>query len=336
MTTGPVRVAALGMGWWSDVLADAIQRTAALEIVACYTRSDDKRSAFAEKYGCHEAASYAEILADDAIEAIINTTPNHVHLDTTRAAAEAGKHVFLDKPIANSVADGHAITRACEDAGVILSVGYQRRRESYFRWIKDEIDAGRFGKLVQAEGNISRDRLGQIDLSSWRYQASGMPGGVMLQIGIHYTDVLEMLLGPVKTVSAMSARRVLPGDNPDVANLMMEHESGAISNLTASYASASEYYMLNVYGKAASAYYDLHNGLRHLKQGEDAAIPVPCDKTDVIAGELEEFARAVRGDGTPEVGGARATASLAVICAGVLSVAERRAVDVAEILAEGV
>ncbi len=335
MATEPVRVAALGMGWWSDVLADAIGRTPALEIVTCYTRSDDKRSAFAEKFGCREAASYAEILADDGIEAIVNTTPNHVHLETTCLAAEAGKHVFLDKPIANSVADGHTITQVCEDAGVILAVGYQRRRESHFRWIKKEIDAGRFGKLVQAEGNISRDRLGEIDLNSWRYQASGMPGGVMLQIGIHYTDVLEMLLGPVKTVCAMSARLVLPGDNPDVANLVMEHDSGAISNLTASYASASEYYMLNVYGKEASAYYDLHNGLRHLRQGEDAAIPVPCDNADVIAEELEEFARAIRGDTTPEVGGARATASLAVIRAGVRSAAERRVVDVAEVLAEG-
>ncbi len=335
MTTEPVRVAALGMGWWSDVLADAVQRTPALDIVACYTRSGDKRTAFAEKYGCRAAASYADILADDAIEAIVNTTPNHVHLETTRAAAEAGKHVFLDKPIANSISDGHAITRVCDDAGVILSVGYQRRRESHFRWIRHEIDAGRFGRLVQAEGNISRDRLGKIDLSSWRYQASGMPGGVMLQIGIHYTDVLEMLLGPVKTVSAMSARLVLPGDNPDVANLVMGHESGAISNLTASYASASEYYMLNVYGKQGSAYYDLHHGLRHLKQGEDAAQPVPCDKNDTIVEELDEFARAVRGDGTPEVGGLRATASLAVIQAGVRSAAERRAVDVAEILAEG-
>lgn len=336
MATDPVRVAALGMGWWSDVLADAVQRTPALEIVACHTRSDDKRRAFADRYGCRAAPSYADILADDTIEAIVNTTPNHVHLETTRAAAEAGKHVFLDKPIANTIGDGHAITRACEDARVILSVGYQRRRESQFRWIRREIDAGRLGRLVQAEANISRDRLGKIDPSSWRYQASGMPGGVMLQIGIHYTDVLEMLLGPVKTVSAMSARLVLPGDNPDVANLVMEHESGAISNLTASYASASEYYMLNVYGKAGSAYYDLHNGLRFLEQGEDGPQPVPCDNTDVIVEELEEFARAVRGDGAPEIGGARATASLAVIRAGVLSAAERRAVDVAEILAEGI
>ena len=332
MSAEPVRVAALGMGWWSDVLADAAARTPEIEIVACFTRSEEKRAAFAEKYGCAAADSYEAILADDSIQAVINTTPNDVHLETTRAAAEAGKHVFLDKPIANTVADGKAITAACADAGVILSVGYQRRRESHFRWIKDEIDAGRFGKLVQAEGNISRDRLGQIDLSSWRYQAAGMPGGVMLQIGIHYTDVLEMLMGPIKRVSGMSAQLVLPGDNPDVANLILEHENGAISNLTASYASASEYYMMNIYGKEASAYYDLFGGLRHLKQGGDGATPIPCDKNDTIVEELEEFAACVRGDATPEVGGRRATESLAVIRAGVKSVREGRAVDVAEIL----
>ena len=335
MSAEPVRVAALGMGWWSDVLADAVQRTAEIEIASCYTRSDDKRRAFAEKYGCTAAASYDDILADDSIAAIINTTPNDVHLESTRAAAAAGKHIFLDKPIANTVADGHAITGVCRDAGVVLSVGYQRRRESHFRWIRNEIEQGRFGRLVQAEANISRDRLGKIDLTSWRYQAASMPGGVMLQIGVHYTDVLEMLLGPIVTVAAMSAQLVLPGDNQDVANLVMRHECGAISNLTASYASASEHYMMNIYGKEASAYYDLHNGLRHLRQGDDAAAPVPCEKNDTIVEELEEFARCVRGEAAPEIGGERATASLAVIRAGIVSARDGRAVEVAEILGGG-
>ena len=209
------------------------------------------------------------MLADPAIEAVINTTPNDVHLETTRAAAAAGKHVFLDKPIANTVADGRAISEVCRKAGVVLALGYQRRRESHFRWIKQQIDAGVFGKLVNAEANISRDRLGKIDLSSWRYQAAGMPGGVMLQIGIHYTDVLEYLMGPVVAVRGQFAQLVLPGDNPDVASLILEHENGALSTLNASYASASEYYLMNIYGKDASAYYDLHNGLRLLKRGED-------------------------------------------------------------------
>ena len=326
-----MKVACLGMGWWSDVLADAIQRSGKMTIAACYTRSEDKRQKFAAKYGCRAARSYEEVLNDRSIEAIINTTPNSVHRETTVAAAQAGKHVFLDKPIANTVADAKALTQACRKAKVVLALGYQRRREAHFRWVKRHI--GEFGKLVNAEANISRDRLGKIDLNSWRYTAQGMPGGVMLQIGIHYSDVLEYLLGPVKAVTGQFVRLVLPGDNPDVASLILEHESGALSTLNASYASASEYYLMNVYGKERSAYYDMHGGLRVLKRGETKAAAVPCTESDTIVEELEEFMRACRGDGEPEMDGEKSTASLAVILAGIQSAREGRRVTVAEVLA---
>ena len=327
-----MRVACLGMGWWSDVLADAIRRSGKLSIVSCFSRSQDKREKFAAKYGCRAARSYEEILDDASVEGIINTTPNAAHLGTTVAAAKAGKHVFLDKPIANTVGDARALTEACRKARVVLALGYQRRRESHFRFVKNEIRKGAFGRLVNAEANISRDRLGKIDLSSWRYSAEGMPGGVMLQIGIHYADVLEYLLGPVTAVSGRFVRLVLPGDNPDVASLILEHENGALSTLNASYASASEYYLMNVYGKEATAYYDLHGGLRVLKRGSTQATHLPCPKNDPIAEELEEFARAARGDGEPEMDGERSTRSLAVILAGIRSASEGRRVEVAEIL----
>lgn len=333
MAVEPLKVACLGMGWWSDVLADAMVRSGRLRIVACYSRSQQKREAFAAKYKCKAASSYEAMLEDRSIEAVINTTPNNVHLETTRAAAAAGKHVFLDKPIANTVADGNAITEVCRKAGVVLALGYQRRRESHFRWIRKQIDDGIFGKLVNAEANISRDRLGKIDLSSWRYTSEGMPGGVMLQIGIHYADVLEFLMGPVVAVSGRFAQLVLPGDNPDVASLVFEHENGALSTLNASYASASEYYLMNIYGKEASAYYDLHQGLRFLKRGSNRSEPVPCTANDAIAEELEEFAAAVRGGGQPEMGGAASTRSLAVLRAGIISARTGRRVEVAEVLA---
>jgi len=326
-----MKVACIGMGWWSDVLADAIKRSGKLAIASCFSRSQDKREKFAAKYGCKAARSYEEILNDRAIEAIINTTPNAAHLETTAAAARAGKHVFLDKPIANTIADARALTEECRKRKVVLALGYQRRRESHFRWIKEHL--GEFGKLVNAEANISRDRLGKIDLSSWRYTAEGMPGGVMLQIGIHYSDVLEYLLGPVKAVSGRSVRLVLPGDNPDVASLILEHENGALSTLNASYASASEYYLMNLYGKEASAYYDLHGGLRVLKRGSTQPSPVPCAKNDPIVEELEEFVRAARSGGEPEMNGERATRSLAVILAGIRSAKEGRRVEVAEVMA---
>jgi predicted dehydrogenase len=330
--SGPLRVACIGMGWWSDVLADAIRRSGKLAIAACYSRSAEKRAAFAAKYGCRAASSYDEILADRSIEAIVNTTPNGAHLETTRAAAAAGKHVFLDKPIANSIADARAITKACRDAKVVLALGYQRRRESHFRFVRQQIADGKFGKLVNAESNISRDRLGKIDLSSWRYTAQGMPGGVMLQIGIHYTDVLEYLLGPVKAVSGRFVRLVLPGDNPDVASLVLEHDGGALSTLNASYASASEYYLMNVYGKEATAFYDMNEGLRILTRSAGKAERISLESNDTIAEELEEFARAVHGEAEPEMDGERSTASLAVILAGIRSAAEGRRVEVAEVL----
>jgi predicted dehydrogenase len=320
------------MGWWSDVLADAMKRSTQFEIAACYTRSDEKRKAFASKYGCKPAASFDEILGDRSISAVINTTPNNVHRETTCAAAQAGKHVFLDKPIANTIADARALTEACRKARVVLALGYQRRKESHFRWVRKQIDDGVFGKLVNAEANISRDRLGQFDLKSWRYTAEGMPGGVMLQIGIHYTDVLEYLLGPIKAVSGRLAQLVLPGDNPDVASLVLEHDNGALSTLNASYASASEYYCMNIYGKEASAYYDLHQGLRFLKRGSKSSSPVPCEKNDTIREELEEFADAARGKGKPEMDGEASTRSLAVLRAGIKSSREGRRVEVAEIL----
>ncbi len=334
MAFEPLRVACIGMGWWSDVLADATQRSKKLKIVACYTRSEDKRKAFAAKYGCVAAPNYQVVLQDRSVEAIINTTPNSAHLETTTAAALAGKHTFLDKPIANTVSEGRVITEFCRKKGVVLALGYQRRRESHFRWIRGRIDAGEFGKLVNAEANISRDRLGKIDLNSWRYTAAGMPGGVMLQIGIHYADVLEYLLGPVKAVNGRFAQLVLPGDNPDVASMVLEHESGALSTLNASYASASEYYLMNIYGKEASAYYDMHQGLRVLKRGSSGPSPVACEKNDTFVEELEEFAEAVRGEGRPEMGGEGATASLAVIRAGIVSAREGRRVEVAEMLSK--
>jgi predicted dehydrogenase len=89
---------------------------------------------------------------------------------------------------------------------------------------------------------------------------------------------------------------------------------------------------MNVYGKEATAFYDMHNGLRVLKRGGKDTTAVPCAKNDAIAEELEEFAAAVRGHGEPEMNGERSTESLAVIRAGIISARERRRVEVAEVL----
>ena len=123
MAADSLRAAVVGLGWWSDVLADAAGRSGRIELVACYTRTEEKRRAFAARYDCRPVESYDEILRDRSIEAVLNTTPNNAHLETTRLAAQAGKHVFLDKPIANTVADGRDITDLCAKAGIPCWVG---------------------------------------------------------------------------------------------------------------------------------------------------------------------------------------------------------------------
>ena len=335
MSSDTIRVASLGLGWWSDVLAEGITNAKGIEVVSCFTRSEDKRKAFAEKFNCAYAGSYEELLEDNTIDAIINTTPNNIHLETTKQAADAGKHVFLDKPIANSVGEGMEIAKICHAANVRLSIGFQRRRESQFRWVKKEIQAGRFGQIVQAEANISRDRLGAFEPGHWRYTAEGMPGGVMLQIGPHYIDVLEMLIGPIVEVSGMLSQLVLPGDNPDVAGLVMKHENGAISILNAGYASAGENYVMNIYGKDASALYSLHTGMYHVKRGEKEPVKMEFEANDTIAEQMEEFGDCIRYNTEPEVGGEWAARSLAVIRAGVKSANVGRYVSIDEIMKSG-
>jgi len=335
MSSDVIRVASLGLGWWSDVLADGVVKAKGIEVVSCYTRSKDKRINFAKKYNCAYADSYEQLLANDQIDAIINTTPNNIHLETTQRAAESGKHVFLDKPIANSVGEGMQIAKICREAKVKLSIGFQRRRENQFRWVHDEIKAGRFGKIVQGEANISRDRLGQFEADHWRYTAEGMPGGVMLQIGPHYVDVMEMLMGPIIEVSGMLSQLILPGDNPDVAGLVMKHDNGAISTLNAGYASAGENYVMNIYGKEASALYSLNTGMYYLKRGEKTPIKKEFEANDTIAEQMEEFGNCIRHDSEPEVGGEWAARSLAVIRAGVKSAREKRYVTIDEIMETG-
>jgi predicted dehydrogenase len=91
---------------------------------------------------------------------------------------------------------------------------------------------------------------------------------------------------------------------------------------------------MNIYGKEANAYYDLHGGLRFIKRGSDKFEQVPFIKNDTFVDELDEFAAAVRGQGSPETGGEYATRSLGVIRAGIISAREGRRVQLTEVLAD--
>ncbi len=151
----PVRIAAVGVGGWARVLADATRQGTGLAIVACTSRSADNRAAFAKAHGCRALLCFEAILADPDVEGVLITTPHSLHAEQVVAAARAGKHVFVDKPFALTVADAQRATQACHRTRVVLAVGHQRRRQPASRALKRLLDEGAMGRTAQIEGNFS-------------------------------------------------------------------------------------------------------------------------------------------------------------------------------------
>ncbi|MGH3016048.1 MAG: Gfo/Idh/MocA family protein, partial [Gaiellaceae bacterium] len=124
----PVGAALVGTGMWAGKIAAAVARTPALELVTCFGRDAARRAAFAAEVGCEAASSFETAVEDPRVEAVLLVTPNSTHAEQAVACAERGRHVFVEKPIADTLEDGWAIREACEAAGVTLLVGHGLRR----------------------------------------------------------------------------------------------------------------------------------------------------------------------------------------------------------------
>lgn len=313
----PVRVAAVGIGWWSGELADAIPRGTNLALVTCATRSSDKRAAFATRYGCRQAESYAAVLKEPEVEGVLLTTPHTLHADQIVAAAEAGKHVFVEKPFTLTVDDGRRATEACRRAGVVLAVGHGRRRQGANRALKTLIQDGSLGRVVQLEANISSDSGFKMKPGGWRTDPREQPAGAMTGLGIHHVDTYQYLLGPIARVAAFSARQVLRDiDIYDTTGIIFEFASGVIGYLGTGFVVANRTNLLAVHGTEGQAFAEGEASRLSLrKKGESQASPVVVRAVDWIAEQLAEFGRCVREGVRPEVGGDEGTANVAVLAA---------------------
>src|SRR3989441_7719054 len=206
-----VRVAAVGTGRWGGTLADAAGRGTGLSIIACTSRSPEKRAAFAKTYGCRDRPTLAAVLGDGEVEGVLITTPHSAHADHVVAAAGAAKHVFVDKPFTLTAADARRATEACRRAGVMLAVGHQRRKQAASRALKHLLDEGALGRVVQIEGNFSADYGFSSTLTTqmWSGHRAEAPGGSMTNLGIHHVDTYQYFLGPIARVTAFSRRVAL-------------------------------------------------------------------------------------------------------------------------------
>ena len=329
----PVKVASVGIGWWSGMLADAVGKTDTLEIVTCFTRNPEKRAGFAGKYGCRESESYEAVLSDPEVEAVLLTTPHTAHRAQVEAAAGAGKHVFVEKPIAHTVDEAKAAAAACEKAGVILSVGHSRRHQTAARKIKSIIDDGTLGQVITAEANLSYGMAQTLDDSKWRSSRTESPGGPLTSLGIHHLDTLAYLLGPIARIAAFSKRLIAPVDIDDAVTAILEFESGALGYVGSNFATPRVFY-LNVYGTEANVFLEAEGAKLFLqKKGSEEHEPVDLGEiVDILLEEMEEFGRCVRDGSRPEVGGDEAVRAIAAVQAIVQSSEEGRASALSELL----
>jgi predicted dehydrogenase len=244
-------------------------------------------------------------------------TPNDVHEEQTLACAERGRHVFVEKPIADSTEAGERMRSACRAAGVTLMVGHAFRRLGAARRVKQLLDAGALGRVVVAEANMSLP--GSFKAEAWRAHRERNPGGPIMQLGIHHVDTLTYWLGPVVRASGRFAHVHTHADIDDVGIVTLEFESGALGSLTGSYVSPKTL-SLRLLGTEGVLDYRTDFSVWPDTQALDRVTtltldgePIEFEERDMLAEELVEFGRCIRGEATPETGADEGIAALAAV-----------------------
>ncbi|MDH4115891.1 MAG: Gfo/Idh/MocA family oxidoreductase, partial [Acidimicrobiia bacterium] len=237
----------------------------------------------------------------------------------------AGKAVYTDKPVAQTLEDALAIRAAVERTGGVFAVGHSARRLSGNRVIKQWIDDGTLGDVSMVEANFSNERGLELTPQTWRWYLDKTPGGPLIQLGVHHADNLQYLLGPVAAVSAVQRKLYTPSEVPDATMAILEFESGALGYLGCGWASPG-IYQIRVQGTKQNLMYDLDfthwdesheadewSSLVSQAYGQQERTSVELPSTDMFREQLEEFALAARGQGSVEVGVEEAIRALAIV-----------------------
>jgi len=169
----------------------------------------------------------------DNVDGVILTTPNVLHEEQVIQCAEAGKHVFCEKPLGLTAASAKRSVEACKKAGVQLGIGHERRFEKAMLALRRAIDGGELGTIMHAEAAFSHDKLIHVPKGDWRTMAATAPAAAMTGMGIHLTDLLISFFGRVETVQAMTSDRSLGWETGDVVTVQLGFEAGMTATLSA-------------------------------------------------------------------------------------------------------
>lgn len=287
----------MGLGRWGRNLVDAVQdRSDRIRFVAGVARTPASAADYAGERGLALTSDLGAVLDDPGIRAVVIATPHSTHGAQVRRAAAAGKHVYVEKPLALDVADAALAVDACANASVQLAVGFNRRFLPALTHLARIVADGGVGVPLHLEGNLSGPGGYTIAPGHWRGQASENPAGGMAPRGSHVVDAMTCLSGRVEWVMAQSQRRVLDTEADDTTSALLRFESGASASLVTLMATA-ETWRLRVLGSRGWAEMIDEDTLVVARMGE-APVTRKFPPTDTLRAALEAFADAITGEAT--------------------------------------
>ena len=244
----PMRVLLAGFGWWGQHLLPRLRDDLNAEVVGlCAPELTDTSH---EGIACFR--DYHAMLATCPADAVILATPNTVHEEQVMAAAAKGLHVFCEKPLSLSAAEARRMVAAMEEAGKVLGIGHERRFEPAMQQISTWVRDGSLGTVLHCEAAFSHDKLAHLPAGNWRTQSATAPAAGMTGMGIHLTDFMIWMFGPVATVQALTAQRALDWETGDVVTVQLGFHSGVTATLSALLATP-HFIRFHVFGSAAWA-----------------------------------------------------------------------------------
>jgi UDP-N-acetyl-2-amino-2-deoxyglucuronate dehydrogenase len=251
MQNEQVRYALIGAGMGAETHAIELPHVSGARLEAVYARNPDKAEQFRARYGAGKAYSSREaLLADSEIDAVIIVTPNGLHRDFAVAAAEAKKHIIVEKPLEITAARGNEIINACDSHGVSLFVIYQMRYAEATAQLKRAIDRGELGKIILVNVLDNEYRTPEYySRDYWRGTREFEGGGCLMTQTTHLLDLVQYLVGPVESTFAHIKTAAHSIETEDLAVATLKFRNGALGVMSSSTAAfPAQRHILTVVG----------------------------------------------------------------------------------------
>ena len=238
----PFRFGLLGAGAVAHTHAQAIRLLTDVEVSAVADVDRDRAEALARQYGIpHAFGSAEELLSHADVDAVDIVAPHHLHLPLTLAAARRGRHVLVEKAIAQDTTSASAMIEACRTAGVVLGGIFQNRFSPAGRALHTTVQSGALGRVFLASVSVKVHRTAAYyEGAPWRGRREEAGGGVLMIQAIHTVDLLQWVLGMPRRVLGRATTAIQAIGVEDVAVGVLEFEGGVLAVLQATTAAVPE------------------------------------------------------------------------------------------------